>query len=278
MIWQFRHRTMNFERVRLVGILNVTPDSFSDGGVFFSPERALERSLGMEKEGADLIDVGGESTRPGAHPVSEEEELGRIVSVISEIRTHSQIPISVDTTKPNVARKALEAGADIINDVDGLNASSEMAEVVREFSAGLVLMHCRGTPQTMQSLTGYEDVTEDVFRELNQSFEEVLQTGVSADQIVLDPGLGFSKTALQNFNHFLSWQRPILVGPSRKSFIGNQVAKEPGERDWGTAAAVALAVAGGAHLIRGHNVSAMKDVICVSESIVHSESEHRVRS
>ena len=284
MIWQFRNRKMDFERVRLVGILNVTPDSFSDGGIFFSPQRALERALEMEKEGADLIDIGGESTRPGAHPVSEEEELNRILSVIAEIRSLSPIPISIDTTKPSVAQKALEAGADIVNDVDGLRASQEMAFVAKEFGAGFILMHRRGTPETMQSLTDYDSVTEDVFRELNQSFEEVLQTGLSADQIVLDPGIGFSKTTgqnleiLNNLNHFLSWQRPILVGPSRKSFIGNLVSKEPSQRDWGTAAAVALSVALGAHLVRVHNVSAMKDVVRVSESIIHSRSDAHVRS
>lgn len=276
MIWRFRSREMTFEKVRIVGILNVTPDSFSDGGEFFSMEKAVEQTIRLERAGADVIDIGGESTRPGAKPVPLQEELERVIPVIHGIRLRSQIPISVDTTKPEVAREALEAGADIVNDVQGLQAAEEMAEVVRRYEAGLILMHRRGTPETMQQLTQYDDVVEEVFEELDKSFTEVLARGIAADQIVLDPGIGFSKTAEQNLEltarlrRFHAWARPVLVGPSRKSFIGALTQKPPAERDWGSAAAVALAVASGAHLLRVHAVDAMRDAVRVSEAIVQA--------
>ena len=270
---------MTFEKTRTVGILNVTPDSFSDGGEFFSPSKAIERALEMEAAGADLIDIGGESTRPGAEPVSETEELERVLPVIRGLRKQSQIPLSVDTTKPVVARQALEAGAEIVNDVDGLNLHPEIAALVREFRAGLILMHRRGTPKTMQQLTQYEDVVEEVFEELDRSLEKVREAGIDWEQIVLDPGIGFAKTAEQNLEliarlrRFHAWGRPILVGPSRKSFIGNLTGKNPSERDWGTAAAVALCVANGAHLVRVHQVEAMRDVVRVAERIINPKSE-----
>ena len=163
---------MGFEKIRVAGILNVTPDSFSDGGEFFSPEKAVERAVEMEREGADLIDLGAESTRPGARPVSETEELERLLPVVRGLRAKVTVPLSIDTTKPAVARAALKEGAEIINDVDGLHARGEMAEVVKEFQAGLILMHRRGTPESMQSLTHYEDVVEEVFEELDLSFRE----------------------------------------------------------------------------------------------------------
>lgn len=273
MIWRFRDREMTFERVRVMGILNVTPDSFSDGGEFLSPQKAVERALEMEREGADMIDIGAESTRPNAKAVSEAEELDRLLPVIREVHSRVHIPISVDTTKPSVAREVLREGAEIINNVDGLHAEGEMADVVREFQAGLILMHRRGTPQTMQDFTQYEDVAEEVFGELDQSLNEVVAAGVTPEQIVMDPGIGFSKRAEQNLEliarleRFQVWNRPILVGPSRKSFIGALIGKEPRERDWGTAAAVGLAVAYGANLVRIHEVSAMGDVVKVAEAI-----------
>ena len=278
MIWRFRGREMSFDRTRIMAILNVTPDSFSDGGEYFSKEDAVRMALQMEKAGADLIDIGGESTRPGAFPVSPEEEMERTLPVIREIRRKSQIPLSIDTTKPEVARAALEAGADILNDVNGLHAAKEMAAAAREFEAGFILMHRRGNPETMHEFTQYEDVVEEVFQELDKSFQEVLAAGVSPDQIMLDPGIGFSKNAEQSLEllaglrRFQAWGRPVLVGPSRKSFlgalIGTAVPKSPRERDWGTAAAVALTVAAGASMVRVHNVEAMRDVVCVAEAIV----------
>ena len=276
MIWQFRGREMTFERVKLMGILNVTPDSFSDGGQCLSKEKAVQRALELEKEGADLIDIGGESTRPSAQPVSLEEELKRVIPVIREIRSRSTLPLSIDTTKPEVARQALEAGADIVNDVDGLGAFPEMAEVVRKFGAGLILMHRRGTPQTMQELAHYDDVVEEVSGELRKSFNQVCASGVNPHQVVLDPGIGFSKNREQSIelvarlHEFDSSGRPILVGPSRKSFIGSLTGKGPEERDGGTVAAVTLLVMNGVHLVRVHQISIMKDAVKVAEAIIGS--------
>lgn len=273
MIWRFRGREMSFEKVRIVGILNVTPDSFSDGGEFFSPERAVEAALLMAEEGADLIDIGGESTRPGAPAVPQTEELRRVLPVIRGVRQRSAIPVSIDTTKPAVARAALEEGADIVNDVDGLHAAGEMAEVVKQFDAGLILMHRRGTPETMQTLACYTNVVEEVFEELDRSFNQVLASGVSEEQMVLDPGIGFAKTVEQNLEliahleRFQAWARPVLAGPSRKSFIGALIAKTPRERDWGSAAAVTLSMVYGAHLVRVHNVASMREVVRVAEAI-----------
>ena len=284
MIWRFRGREMTFEKVRIMGVLNVTPDSFSDGGEFFSREKALERVFEMEKTGVDMVDIGAESTRPGAQSISEEEELERLLPVIRSIRSRSRIPISIDTTKPRVARAALEGGADIINDVDGLNAASRMAPLAREFESGLILMHRRGTPETMQQLTQYEDVVEEVFEELDQSLKQVLSAGVDPDQVAMDPGIGFAKTSEQNLEilaglkRFSRWDRPILVGPSRKSFIGTLIGKSPRERDWGSAAAVALAVANGARLVRVHQVEAMADVVKVADAIASWKEENHVRS
>lgn len=284
MIWRFRSRTLDFRQVRIVGILNVTPDSFSDGGRFFSGKKAVERALEMEREGADVIDIGGESTRPGAKPVSAEEEMKRVVPVIRAIRSRTEIPISIDTTKSVVARAALEAGADIINDVDGLSAAEEMAALTRESKAGLVLMHRRGTPETMQSLAQYDDVVREVFQELRGSLERVVRTGVDPEQIVLDPGIGFAKTAEQNLeliaglHEFQAWGRPVLVGPSRKSFIGCVIEKDPEGREWGSAAAVSLCVAHGAGLIRVHSVAAMRDVIRISQAISRKRGQTYVWS
>ena len=285
MIWRFCGRQMSFNKIRTVGILNVTPDSFSDGGEYFSEQKAVEQALKMEEAGADMIDIGGESTRPQAETISVEEELRRILPVLVGIRSKTQIPLSIDTTKPEVARVALEAGADILNDVNGLTAASVMADLAREFGAGLILMHRRGTPATMQSLTHYQDVVQDVFDELDSSFKEVVGRGVSPEQIVLDPGLGFAKTAEQNLElirgleRFQAWNRPVLVGPSRKSFVGKLIDEEvPSQRDWGTAAAVALCVAYGAQWVRVHEVAAMRDVIQVTQAILEAGSRSYVRS
>jgi dihydropteroate synthase len=284
MIWRFRGQEMTFEKVRVMGILNVTPDSFSDAGEFFREEKAIERALEMERAGADLIDVGGESTRPGARSVSVEEELERVIPVIRGIRSRSPIPLSIDTTKPEVARAALEEGAEIINDVDGASLKPGIAALAREFEAGLILMHRRGTPETMQELARYGDVVREVFEELDKGFQRSLASGVAFEQVVLDPGIGFSKTAEQNLEliggleRFHAWGRPVLVGPSRKSFIGALVGKVPGERDWASAAAVSLAVASGAHLVRVHNVEAMQDVVKVAQAIVRVGARTHVGS
>ena len=280
MIWRFREKRLGFEKIRLMGILNVTPDSFSDGGTFFSPDAAVQRALELEKEGADLLDIGGESSRPGAPPVSEEEEQDRVLPIIKRLRPQIRIPISVDTTKPGVARAALEAGADIINDVDGLRASGEMAHLARNYGAGLILTHRRGTPETMQSLAHYRDVVAEVIQELGESFEKVRDAGVDSEQVVLDPGFGFSKTTEQNLEliarleEFQVWGRPVLVGPSRISFIGALTGKGPSEWDGGTAAAVALVVTRGVQIVRVHNVALMRDVLGVAEALRAREAFH----
>ena len=284
MIWRFRGRALNFERVRLMGVLNVTPDSFSDGGRYFTAKKAVSRALELEALGADLIDIGGESTRPGARAISCREEEERVLPVIREIRSQTALPLSIDTTKPEVARKALAAGADIINDVDGLGAASSMAGLAREFGAGLILMHRRGDAGTMHEYARYTDVVHEVFQELDKSYAEVLAAGVDPEQVALDPGIGFAKNTEQNLEllnglrRFQAWGRPILVGPSRKSFIGALIDRPPAERDWGTAGAVALAIAGGANIVRIHQVAGLADVVRVAEAIVNQGAQADVRS
>ena len=260
----------------MMGILNLTPDSFYDGGRFLDPERAAEQARRLVQDGADILDLGAESTRPGAKPVSESEELNRLLPVLDRLKSEIQIPISIDTTKSAVARRALEYGAHIINDVSGLRHDPELARVASEFGAGLVLMHRRGTPETMQLATDYHDLMEEVGRELSESVELAESHGVSSDQIVLDPGIGFSKTSeqslemLERLNELKRLGRPILVGPSRKSFIGAVTQKAPDKRLFGTVAACVLAFERGANLFRVHDVWAVREAISVAQAILQS--------
>ncbi len=282
MVWKIRNLTLTFDRPVMMGILNVTPDSFYDGGKFFNPDQAVEQARRLIQDGADILDLGAESTRPGAKLVSEEEEISRLLPVLEKLKTQFQIPISVDTTKSGVARKALESGAHIINDVSGLRHDPKLAEVVHEFNAGLVLMHRRGTSETMQLLTDYRDLMEDINRELSESMELAESSGVSADQIVLDPGIGFSKTAEQNLevlerlNELSRLERPILIGPSRKSFIHSVTKAPPDKRLFGTVAACVLAYERGAKIFRVHDVWAIKEALSTSEAIINSKSGKRV--
>ena len=268
-----------------MGVLNLTPDSFSDGGECQSPESALERGLKLIEEGADILDLGAESTRPGALPVSGEEELSRLVPVLEKLRQRTDIPISIDTTKPQVARACLEKGADIINDVSGLrpfravgpeglrDSGEAMAQAVRDFSAGLVLMHRRGTPQTMHSFARYQDTAGEVASELEESLQFAERLGLRAEQIVLDPGLGFAKNAAQNFEilenieKFHALGRPLVLGPSRKSFIGEVTGRTVGDREFGTAAVVAFGVMKGIQIFRVHEAGPMRDVIRMTEAL-----------
>ena len=257
-----------------MGVLNLTPDSFSDGGDFLDPEQALQRAIQIEREGADILDLGAESTRPGAQPVSTEEEIARLLPVLKLIRTKVTLPISIDTTKPEVARECLEAGADIINDVSGLKRSGvEMAKAVGKFEAGLVLMHSRGTPETMQTQAVYRDVVAEVMSELRESIQLAVDAGLEREQLVIDPGLGFAKTTDQNLeimrqlSVFHEIGLPVMLGPSRKSFVGQVTGRETNEREFGTAACVASAVMQGVQILRVHDVKAMRDVIRVMESI-----------
>lgn len=257
-----------------MGILNVTPDSFSDGGRYLDPETAYAHATKLVEEGADIIDLGAESTRPGALPVTDREEWERLLPVLKRIRKEIQVPISIDTVRPEVAKKCLDAGADIVNDVSGLRRSGPgMAKVVKKFGAGLVLMHSRGTPETMQVSATYGDVVSDVMAELRESIRIATDAGVESEQIVVDPGLGFAKTTeqnleiMKNLTAFHGLGLPVMIGPSRKSFIGQVTGREVNDREFGTAACVSSAVMNGIQIVRVHDVKAMRDVMRIAESI-----------
>jgi dihydropteroate synthase len=266
------------QRTLVMGILNVTPDSFADGGVHLDPRRAVDAALAMIEAGADIIDVGGESTRPGAGAVPAEEELRRVIPVIRGIAAAgTAASISIDTYKAEVARAAIEAGASIVNDVSGLLYEPELARVVAEQRAGLVLMHTRGRSAAMYEQANYGDVIAEVAGELRRSVEQAEAAGVARDRIVVDPGIGFAKLPEQSYavltaaNHpaFLALGLPVLSGPSRKSFpqaaFGGEVP--PRERVWGTAAAVTAAVLTGSHIVRVHDVKEMVQVVRVADKI-----------
>ena len=273
--WQTLNKTIELGQGTLImGILNVTPDSFSDGGQFTDCEGAVKHALEMIEHGAQIIDIGGESTRPGADPVSSEEEIRRTKPVIRALREKSDIAISIDTTKASVAKAALEAGANIINDVSGLKQDPEMITLAVESGAGCVVMHMRGTPQNMQNLCDYENVTADVYSELMQTMKDLEAAGISRDKLVLDPGIGFSKTAEQNItlmqelNHFAQAPYPMLLGTSRKSFIGHILdEKRADQRLWGTAASLCTGIAKGSHILRVHDVTEMSQVCRVFDRI-----------
>jgi dihydropteroate synthase len=256
------------ERPHVMGALNVTPDSFSDGGDYLAPEAALDRAQQMVEEGADILDVGGESTRPGADPVSVEEELRRVLPVVEYLAPRVAVPLSVDTVKSAVARRVAEAGASIVNDVSGLKLDPAMAAVAAETGCAVVVMHMRGTPRTMQADTRYADLVGEIFRSLRESVELAEAAGISRAQILVDPGLGFGKSAagnlvlLQRLGEFRALGCPILVGASRKSFIGRVLGLEVAkERLEGSLAAATLAVANGAHVVRAHDVRATRRVV-----------------
>lgn len=257
-----------------MGILNVTPDSFSDGGLYANIHHAVDRALQMAEQGADIIDVGGESTRPGAEKVSEEDELERVVPVIEALSDKLDIPISVDTYKSRVAEHALQAGAKIVNDISGLRFDQNMAHVIAGKGAGVVLMHIKGEPRNMQNNPQYDDVMNDIVKYLEESKKIAFKAGISNRQIVLDPGIGFGKRLQDNFTiirelHKLDvLSNPILVGPSRKSFIGKVLDLPVDERLEGTAATVALSIQNGAHIVRVHDVKEIKRVVKITDAIL----------
>ncbi len=268
------------KRPHIMGVLNVTPDSFSDGGMFFDREYAVGRGLKMESEGADIIDIGGESTRPGAKPVSAMEECRRIIPVVKILVKRLRIPVSVDTSKSEVAGEALDAGAAIINDVTGLKRDRRIAKVAARHKAALILMHMKGSPRTMQNDPRYKDLMSEMTGSLQNSAAIAEEAGVSGDRIVVDPGIGFGKTLehnlkiLKRLGELKSLGYPVMVGPSRKAFIGKisgagtdgKVPPELG-RAFGTAAAVALAIKNGADIIRVHDVKEMRQVVEITEAI-----------
>ncbi|MDD2271837.1 MAG: dihydropteroate synthase [Desulfuromonadaceae bacterium] len=275
--WKTSRRTLSLQRPLIMGILNLTPDSFSDGGRFSDPNVAFDKALQMEAEGADIIDIGGESTRPGADPVSIDEELRRIIPIIERLAGTLTCAISVDTWKSAVAAGALSAGAEIINDISGFNFDPQIGTLAASSGAGVVLMHTRGTPDKMQQDTRYDDLMKDVSDGLRASIIRAREAGVCAECIAIDPGIGFGKDAAGNMAlirrmaELSGFGLPILSGPSRKSFIGKVLGRDqPDDRLFGTAAAVAISVSNGASILRVHDVRAMRDVADMAHAVMHS--------
>jgi dihydropteroate synthase len=262
------------DRTLIMGVINVTPDSFSDGGRLFDPKQAVEAGLRMADEGADLIDIGGESTRPGADPIDETEEQRRVVPVIGGL-AGAGVPISVDTYRASTAAAALAAGAALVNDISGLRYDPALAGVVATSGAAIVLMHTRGRSREMYQQASYHDVIGEVLDELRQSLAFAASAGIHSDHLIIDPGLGFAKEAVHSYevlaglSAFAELGRPLLVGPSRKSFLAKPLGGPvpPPERDWATAAAVTAAVLGGAHIVRVHAVREMLQVVRVADEI-----------
>lgn len=264
------------ENTTIMGIVNCTPDSFSDGGQFQSPEDAATYAFKLTKEGADIVDIGGESTRPGSDPVSESEELERVIPVIEQIRKVSDVWISIDTCKANVAHRAVEVGADMINDISGLRLDSKMAGVAAAANVPVIAMHILGNPKTMQEKPVYDDVVKTVFDYFSERIYTLVNQGIKKANIIIDPGIGFGKTTEHNLTllNYLSvlskLDMPILVGPSRKSFLGNILALSVDNLLEGTAAAVALSINRGAHIVRVHDVKEMVRVSRVTDAIIKS--------
>ncbi|HKI13237.1 MAG TPA: dihydropteroate synthase [Candidatus Acidoferrum sp.] len=276
---KLRSRTLVLgERTLIMGVLNVTPDSFSDGGKFFSLKRAVDGALAMERAGADIIDIGAESTRPGSAGISAAEELGRLLPVLEALRTRLRIPVSVDTQKAGVAEIALGAGAAILNDISGLKNDPRVAEVAARFGVPVILMHMRGTPRTMQKQPFAKNVLKDVIAGLRDSIAIARRTGVRKSQIILDPGIGFGKSFQQNYEllarlpELAKLGYPLSVGTSRKGFLGATLANDgrpapPEARIWGTAATVTASILSGAHIVRVHDVAEMAQVAKVADAL-----------
>ena len=268
------------ERTLLMGVLNVTPDSFSDGGQFLDARRAIERALTIESAGADVLDIGGESTRPGSSSTPAREELARVLPVLQGLRGRLKIPISIDTQKAEVAEAAVDAGAQMINDVSGLRFDARLAELAARRCLPLILMHLRGEPRTMQKSGFARNVLGEVTKGLRKSLSVALKAGVAKSQIILDPGIGFGKSFAQNYELLEKMPMiaklgyPLLVGSSRKGFLGRTLAREgqpapPLDRIWGTAATVTAAILNGAHLVRVHDVAEMVQVARVADCLVN---------
>jgi dihydropteroate synthase len=269
------------ERSLVMGVLNVTPDSFSDGGRYFSVKSAVEAALAMQRVGADILDIGAESTRPGSSGISAEEEVARLLPVLQALRGRLKIPVSVDTRKASVAELAIGAGAELLNDVSGLKRDPGLAEVAARHRVALMLMHMRGTPGTMQKLPFAKDALRDVTAGLRQSIAIARRAGVAKSQIILDPGIGFGKSYAQNYELIAKLPAlaklgyPLLVGTSRKGFLGATLARHgkpapPGQRIWGTAATVTASILNGAHIVRVHDVGEMLQVARVCDALLSS--------
>ncbi|MEW6052321.1 MAG: dihydropteroate synthase [Nitrospirota bacterium] len=262
------------QRTHIMGVLNVTPDSFSDGGRYFDESSATAHALRMAREGADVLDIGGESSRPGAEPLPLEEELKRTIPVIARIVKEISIPISIDTYKAEVAQKALDAGASIVNDISGLRFDPEMARIVARYEVPVVIMHMKGTPRDMQKNPVYDDLIQEILDYLRKGIRTAEESGIAEDRIIIDPGIGFGKTFAHNLqiihklHEFTLLGKPVLIGPSKKAFIGKVLGDvPPDERLEGTAAAVAISVMNGASLVRVHEVREMARVVKVADAI-----------
>ncbi len=257
----------------LMGIVNITPDSFSDGGCYATVDQAVDQAIRLVEQGANILDLGAESTRPGAAPVGEQEEMDRVLPVLHEVAKRTAVPISVDTMKSRVAREALNMGASIVNDVTAMRFDPNMAAVVAQYGAGVVMMHMQGMPATMQRNPRYDNVADDVRMFFLERIAAAEGAGIAKSQIVLDPGFGFGKLLVHNLdllNRLSSFDQlgcPMLVGVSRKAFLGKILDRSVRDREWGTAAAVALAVDRGASIVRVHDVASMKDVVMVAAAI-----------
>lgn len=267
---------MPLTQTHLMGILNVTPDSFSDGGEFLDPKRAWAHLEEMVRGGAAFVDVGGESSRPGAKPVSAEEELGRVEPILVSWSQNPKGILSVDTYKADVAEVALRYGASLINDITALQGDSRMAKVIAASGAGVVLMHMQGTPQTMQENPHYDDLIGEILRFLEEAMDRAIQAGISEESVLLDPGIGFGKSVehnleiLRSLPKFRTLGRPLVLGTSRKSFIGNLLNRPAEDRLWGTAATVAYAVLHGVEILRVHDVAEMRQVVRMTEAVCRS--------
>ena len=282
MVFRARQFEFVFPRLALVmGIVNVTPDSFSDGGKFLDADAAVAHALELVAQGAEILDLGGESTRPGAEPVDEAEELRRVIPVIEQLAARVKIPLSIDTVKPAVARAALQAGASIVNDVAAHREDDAMWRVVAESGAGYICMHAQGTPQTMQTNPVYADVVREVGGFFGERLKKLNACGVAAEQVVLDVGIGFGKTPAHNLQllaalrSFTKWRRPLLLGVSRKSFIGKLLGAEVAARLPASLACACLAVADGVQIIRTHDVAETVQAVRMTEAIAAAPGERR---
>jgi dihydropteroate synthase len=262
------------KKTYIMGVLNVTPDSFADGGLYFDKSAAIERAYQIVKEGADIIDIGGESTRPGSEPISIDEELRRTIPIIKSIAKKIKVPISIDTYKSEVAKSALDAGASMVNDISGLRFDPRMPEVIYEYKVPVVIMHIKGTPKDMQVNPVYEALIPEIMDYFRTGITIASRAGIAEDRIIIDPGIGFGKTynhnleIIKNLREFTFLQKPILIGPSRKAFIGKILGNAPvTERLEGTAAAVAISIMHGANIIRVHDVKEMLKVAKVVDAI-----------
>jgi dihydropteroate synthase len=276
-----QHELVLKDRTLLMAVVNLTPDSFSRDGRLGHPSSHVRTIKKLIIDGADIIDLGAESTRPGAKSISVKEELNRLIPSLTQLAKQINVPISVDTTKSEVVQAALDAGASIINDIQGTTLNKPILKMVRDYKAAIVLMHMRGNPRTMQKKASYKNLLKEIIEELKVSVEKCLDMGIKKDRIIIDPGIGFAKDALQNLeiiknlHQLQSLGCSILIGPSRKSFIGHITSKDVEDRLMGTAAAVSLGIACGAHIVRVHDVKEMKDVILVTDSIINQRMEKR---